>query len=156
MARKILFLDFDGVVNSAEVIYSRKRGDAIDRGMVERVSRVVAATNCKIVISSTWRLLHSLPELAHLLRAYGLSDNGQESVIIGKTPDLDRSVNNRGDEIQAWLNENPDVKDFVILDDESDMGHLLPRLVKTEFKTGMQDIHVVMAIAMLQDPAVLG
>jgi hypothetical protein len=43
----------------------------------------------------------------------------------------------RGEEIQAWLTENPDVTQFVILDDDSDMAHLIDHLVQTDHKVGL-------------------
>jgi hypothetical protein len=144
LPNKILFLDIDGVLNSAAVLERQRRGDAIDRDMVERVNRIIDATGCKVVISSTWRLLHPLGELKALLRLHGMRD-----VVIDKTPDLDRTHNNRGDEIQAWLKQNPSVEKFVILDDDSDMSDVIGHLVQTSFKTGLQDQHVDRAIANL-------
>jgi len=141
---KVLFLDIDGVLNSAYVIEKCGRGDIIDRTMVERVNRIVDATDCKIVISSTWRLFYPLGVLSALLRVHGLRD-----VLIGKTPDLDRSQYNRGDEIQAWLDTQPCVEKFVILDDDSDMSDVINHLVQTTFKEGLKDEHVDRAIAML-------
>jgi hypothetical protein len=55
----------------------------------------------------------------------------------------------RGNEIQAWLDAVPVVKTFAILDDDSDMGHLLPFLVRTSGQTGLQPEHVEQAIKLL-------
>ena len=45
----------------------------------------------------------------------------------------------RGDEIQDWLTRHPDVTQFVILDDDADMAHLLPYLVQTRTREGLTD-----------------
>jgi hypothetical protein len=58
----------------------------------------------------------------------------------------------RGHEIQAWLDaraRRQTIESFVILDDSADMAHLLPRLVRTPFATGLGDEHVDQAVAML-------
>ena len=48
------------------------------------------------------------------------------------------STNRRGDEIQDWLNNNPNVSDYVIIDDEvSDLNNnQLNRTIKTEYTDG--------------------
>jgi hypothetical protein len=40
-------------------------------------------------------------------------------------------------EIQSWLNSHPEVSAFVIVDDDEDMAHLMPKLVKTSWHSGM-------------------
>ena len=57
----------------------------------------------------------------------------------------------RGTEIQAWLDawRGEPVESFVILDDEGDMAHLLPRLVQTGWSTGLLHEHVQVARRLL-------
>lgn len=142
---KILFLDIDGVLNSASVLHQKGRGDAICEKMVARVNQIIEATGCKIVISSTWRLLHKIDQLKQILITYGLLD-----VIIDYTPHFEYQ-RIRGDEIQAWLDKNP-VNKFVILDDNSDMGDdLINRLVQTTWQNGLEDSHVKRVINILKD-----
>ena len=50
----------------------------------------------------------------------------------------------------AHATNQPDV--FVILDDDSDMAHLMPRLVRTSFDAGLTWEHANAAIAMLSTP----
>src|SRR5688572_29340180 len=107
---KILFLDIDGVLNSAFVLAEQRRGDAIDRDMVERINRIVDSTGCFIVISSAWRLYASFDSLVALLSSHGL-----RNVVIDITPRLDPSDYNRGDEIKAWMYDmNPSITNFAI------------------------------------------
>ena len=43
----------------------------------------------------------------------------------------------RGLEIDAWLQENPQYTRFVILDDGADMAHLDSHLIQTNTETGL-------------------
>lgn len=119
---KVIFLDFDGVLNSeASFRMEIRRKNS-------RVSDSLSAVACsnlqyildqdsdiKIVISSTWRKIHTLVELGNILESYGV-----KAKIIGKTPVT--FDGNRGREITSWLEGNPNVTKFVILDDDSDAG----------------------------------
>lgn len=141
---KILFLDIDGVLNSAQTFEDKHRHDAIDTTMVERINKVVEQTECKIVISSTWRILWTLGELSHILRLHGLRD-----VVIGETPDLGR----RDVEILAWLEEHPEVQQFAVVDDDAhDLTKVSHRLVQTSFYTGILDEHTDKLIELLSKP----
>jgi len=155
---RIIFLDIDGVLNSAAFAHEhtehweRLAGSAVDPVACQRLNRLIAATNVKVVISSSWRILLSIVEIERILRA-----GGCDFEIIGVTP---RLGTRRGNEIQRWLNEceksgNWRVESFVIFDDDADMEHLLPRLVQTDWDFGLQDVHVDRAIAILK-PKVSG
>ena len=52
MSKKIIFLDIDGVLNTA---FTRKRNEYIDDFRVKLLSDIVQQTNAKIVLTSTWR-----------------------------------------------------------------------------------------------------
>ena len=74
-----------------------------------------------------------------------LRKNGFNGAIVGVTP-TDSKHKIRGEEIQAWLDSNKGIESFVILDDDSDMGVLLYRLVKTTNMFGLQKKHVELCI----------
>ena len=88
---KVLFLDFDGVLNSeASFRYEINR-------KTRNVSDTLSAIACsnlqyileqdreiKLVISSTWRKLHTQVELQNILSSYGV----EAARIIGKTPSV--------------------------------------------------------------------
>jgi hypothetical protein len=140
----IIFLDFDGVLNSSRFVKDlgeKWTMNEIDPVAVQRLNKIVEATGAKIVISSTWRILSSLDELKKII-----ADNGGRVDIIGETPDLGWE---RGHEIQAWLDGNPGHDNFIILDDNSDMVHLTPRLIQSTWEYGLQEIHVDAAITAL-------
>lgn len=115
--------------------------ERFDEKAVARLQRLVEATDAKIVISSTWRLLHSLSDIRGLLDKHGFKGN-----VIDKTPRIPDGV--RGGEIQSWL-EGKNVDSFVILDDDDDMEPLMDKLVQTDFESGLQDEHVERAVEML-------
>ena len=150
---KIIFLDFDGVLNSLE--YARKTiqvGDPcttydLDPVAGARLKKLVDLSGAKIVVSSTWRITRSLEGLRSCLGAFHM----WPSDVIGVTPRMNAD---RGYEIQAWLDDwkGPQIDSYVIIDDSNDMAHLLPRLVRTNWKTGFLNEHVDMALEMLNEP----
>ena len=141
-ARRAIFLDIDGVLNSRAFVASRDAAEwseLIDPRAVARLNTLVRRSAAKIVITSSWRCHLPLARLEGILRAHGLTGE-----ILGATP---RLPPNRGGEIQAWLDaarEPPEA--FVILDDVADMGHLDPHLVRTDWEDGLLDAHVEEAL----------
>jgi len=136
---RVLFLDFDGVLNSVQFLQAYKRWDILDPTAVEYLNLIVQETQCEVVVSSTWRLLYKIPDLCGILREQGK----YRGRLLGATPHGSGTSTRRGDEIDAWLSQHPEVTSYVILDDEiSDMNtHHAPHIVKTEFSTGLQRHH---------------
>ena len=126
---KVLFLDVDGVLNCWG------SGQPFEEELVEELSRVIRLSGASVCVSSTWRKLEGHREtLLGLLTRIGAR-------VVGWTPDLGSNGATlqvvRGQEIQAWLDEHPEVSEFVILDDNDDMAHLMHRLVLTNGYTGL-------------------
>jgi len=149
---RLVFLDIDGVLNSMQFILKMQGlfdnpAHQIDPDAVKRLNRLTDATGAFIVVSSTWRLpfviFNQIDQLKELMASHGIT-----APVLGATPNTN---GNRGSQIQLWLNDHPDldVGSFIILDDDSDMGDLTSRLVKTKFDDGLQDSHVAQAIALL-------
>lgn len=140
---KVLFLDIDGVLNCQETI---SLPDQIDPVKVALLNWICRETECKIVISSTWRLLHPLLEITSILRSREF--NGQ---IIDKTPDFKRSMA-RGQEIQTWLKDHPEVTNWAVVDDDTaDMAEVAHRQVVTSFSDGgLKPIHARQLIELLK------
>jgi len=143
-----LFLDIDGVCNSLN--WSLKHEDRedksvmLERALIGRVNQIVEKSGCQVILSSTWRLGEKLtcPRTQSLLARFGATFKIQD-----RTPNLPGKE--RGLEIQSWLDEHSvKAEQIVILDDDSDMLHLLPRLVKTSWQTGVQEEHVQQALAL--------
>ena len=160
VAMKVVFLDFDGVLNSHA--YARRLGKeqdvmGLDEDAVSRLNRLVIDGRAEVIVSSSWRHGRTVHELRTLLRQAGF--NG---LVSGKTPDCAHKPEGglwhgamRGNEIQSWLTLAPlydiDVEQFVIIDDDSDMAHLADRHIKTAFETGLTDADVDRAVAMLAE-----
>ena len=142
MYSRILFLDFDGVLNSEQSAHwCHKRG--VENGgfsprnpefcpySVNNLEYILKEyPDLKIVVSSAWRLGRTVEELQELLFKYA---NVPKDRVIDKTKTLRNFSDDRGYEIQDWLDRNPTEK-FCIVDDDSDMLHLLPKLVQTSWR----------------------
>jgi hypothetical protein len=147
---KVIFLDIDGVLNSSRWYKERKANgetrtsDAYEicPKHVAQFNRILRATGASVVLSSTWRKYHTLPEMIAILQSRGC----ELTHFIGRTPDGERRLESglyqsvrRGTEIQQWLDENPGVSNFIIIDDDSDMEHLMPFLVHCDFIHGLTE-----------------
>lgn len=122
---KVIFLDFDGVLNSEasfRMEHRRKNShvsDSLSAVACSNLQYILEQdADIKIVISSTWRKLHTLVDLGNILNSYGVT-----AKIIGKTPIT--FSGHRGQEIKQWLEDNPNVTKYVILDDDNDAGTAL-------------------------------
>lgn len=154
---KVIFLDCDGVINTA---YTKTRFEGyigFDDTRLERLKEIVDATGAKIVISSTWRLGynkdgHELHKHSEYMKDK-FAEFGME--IYGVTPDHGRMGLYRGAEIKEWLSKHDDVEDFIIIDDENyDFSYekLGSKWIQTQYYRGdggIQPKHVKKAIKML-------
>lgn len=129
---KVLFLDIDGVVNCKTTTQRHRGYIGIDPYMAFLVGRIVEATDAKVVLSSSWRYFED-----------GRAEVERQVVkCIDVTPNLPISGGveacERGNEIQAWLTEHPEVERYAILDDDSDFLPDQP-LFKTSWETGLTE-----------------
>ena len=143
---KILFLDIDGVLNSSD---SEEFADKtkpwfcneVSDYHLKELSRIIAETSAKIVLTSSWRLYHPLftgfdkiedsliMVLEEKFKLYDLS-------VFDVTPEL--CGQSRGREIESWLSNHSDVSVYVILDDEFDiLSEQKDRVVRTTLSHGL-------------------
>lgn len=161
---KVLFLDIDGVLNHNHMSHHNRPTPTeplpipIATECMNHLNRLIAETGAKIVISSSWRLFVRWQDLGPALLQHGLVGE-----VIGETPDLPNNTTwltnwhtrkgspfafdqlERGWEIAEWLAVHPDVTEFVILDDCSDMAELKPWLALTEADEGLVEADVLRA-----------
>lgn len=144
---RIIFLDVDGVLNNgswAMEMYDKGirtyRDDILYEPALERLKRIVDATDAQIVVSSSWRQIPTAyKHLQEWLEMYGM-----------KVADITSYVGGcRGDDITAWFNRNPGEWSYVILDDEDDMDGHMDHLVQTDFDVGLIDEDCERAISLL-------
>ena len=139
----IIFLDFDGVLNSEQshVYYHRhvKSTSIFDTHFcpiaMSNLNYIFEnVKNTKIVISSSWRKGSNLNKLKKLL-----SDNGFlfPELIIDVTPAFDSGY--RADEIIEWLdNYGPKkINKVFILDDDRDMYGIMENLIQIDSSIGL-------------------
>lgn len=148
---KVIFLDFDGVLNSRE--YLRRTdcaGVGIDPSRMVLLKQIVDNTNALIVLSTSWREhwesdISACNEVGvkinRIFSKYGLT-------IFDKTP---KSRLGRAEEIKQWLKMNSYVKKFVILDDSfMELGVMSDYFVKTSnYRNGLEEEDVKKAITIL-------
>lgn len=135
MKNIIIFLDFDGVVNNKKFLLENPDKE-INPTCVQLLNKLIKDTNASVVISSAWRIGHSLVWLQTTLEKVGFE---YPERIIGAT--ISNSKGQRGDEIDMWLRQLH-IDAFVILDDDDDMSVVQDKLVQTSFETGLLEEHV--------------
>lgn len=157
MTHRIVVLDIDGVLNSAawfekmqaEALSRRPISNMIDPECVARLNLLLDLIGAQVVISSSWRIIHPIEEIDSALKEKGFT-----GTIIGKTPVCGPD---RGAEIQEWLTDHGrDAEDVVIVDDDSDMGHLMPCLILTSWSCGLVDADVKRAAALFGVDVIAG
>lgn len=136
---KVLFLDFDGVLNSrqSQTFWEKRRDQQFWENQMysswegslkeylahefcpialsnveELVDRV---PDLQVVISSSWRMGETVESLKKILAPA----NHLSKAVIDVTPRFQGKP--RGAEIQDWLDRHPEVTHYVIVDDDSDM-----------------------------------
>lgn len=139
--KPIVFLDFDGVV---ETIYWEKAEDGSwsynvhksgreelnNKQAIGWLNELYKVVPYDVVVSSTWRIGMTEQQLQDLLINSGFN---KDIKVIGMTP---IEYQPRGYEIEQWLEENNFKGKFIIIDDDSDMCHLLPFLIRTDCQLG--------------------
>jgi hypothetical protein len=146
-----VFLDIDGVVVTEESLRTGGAKSA-DRSCVSRLSRIVDTAGADIVISSSWRLVHSLDFIRQMLAEAGFR---LPERVIGATDSLRYRLENgtatgraeRADEILAWLDRNGR-RVFVVLDDDLE-AEIAGHYVRTDPRSGLGDDHATEALAIL-------
>ena len=142
---KVVFCDFDGVLNCAR---SQSRAPfydgagtwyvGLDSNKLRNLAKIIQETNAKIVLTTTWREHYEIgaykqmdPVGKYINNKFRMFDlKIYDKIVDGKRFD-------RGKGVKIWLEQHPEVTDFVILDDE-DMGYFWvdyeryePHFVKT-------------------------
>jgi hypothetical protein len=145
-----------------------------DPESVKQLNKIIDKTGAKVVISSTWRHGRTVEQLQEILDKVGFIGE-----VIDKTPSfIARGTDNlgekisytipRGCEIDWWLEskgfqrinwskekqleflEKSKVKNYIILDDDSDMLYgQREHFVKTNWKDGLNDIQTNLSIEIL-------
>lgn len=108
---KILFLDFDGVINPLLKSLGSDNFSSVACNHVANM--LVKEPTLRVVVSSAWRQW-GLDRIREILQKNGIDP----TKVIGLTEHKGGwEPNNRHKQIRDWLKEHPEIKDYVVLDD---------------------------------------
>lgn len=162
--QKVIFLDFDGVMNTGRYIAERRRnglpvsdryGYLFDPEAVENLRRIIDATGAEVVISSSWRLegeermkdmWHERALPGQLIGITGQSLHANFPMSAGETAGAAK-----GEEIRGWLKEHASKPyRYVIFDDEADIRpEQRPHFIQTDPRIGITRADAERAIQIL-------
>lgn len=151
----VIFLDVDGVLNtyhsSLENLRLLDEGIDFPNILIEKVkilSEIAKEFDCKIVLSSSWKLNYEYYDfnenkikfnvsVKYLLKLFEENDID----FIGVTPNVKKIINNKlrdemwkENDIAIYLLSHPEVEHFVIIDDENyDLKALEDYLALTDY-----------------------
>ena len=124
-AMNAVFIDCDGVLacyrsmcwifedGDDTLVYDPEGRDScapLEKRCIRNLRTLTEAAGCGVVLSTTWRLNDGQRSfLTDSLAAEGIT-------VLDSTPDL--GSQGRGFEIAAWLEQHPEVDNFVVLDDD--------------------------------------
>ncbi len=138
---KVLFLDFDGVLNR----WNDNVG-ILSLNLVNNLNTLMdTVPDLRIVVTSCWRMGRSLAGLKDVLTDFGFK---HPKSVIGMTnfswADVDEdgwTSKKRGIEVKEWLDSDGkwrfDVIDFVIVDDMDDMAPFMKKFIQTDGNVGL-------------------
>lgn len=115
---KVIFLDFDGVMDTAYydnylnymgLPKKDKYGVVFDPDCIANLRRIIDETGADIVVSSTWKDFMTYKEILEMWEYRKLP-----GFVTDTTPTCSRK---RGDEIDSWLEECNTECEYVIIDD---------------------------------------
>jgi hypothetical protein len=115
----------------------------------------MCGAGCRIVVSSTWRLNCATPDNDGSELGQKLGEHGLRNFLFRPSWRTPSGGQCRGEEIAAWLKAHPEITDYMIIDDDSDMLPGQP-LVKTHGHDGMsgQDMLHLLKWAEVKDEGV--
>lgn len=134
---KVIFLDFDGVINNWEHF------EGVDYNNVKYLLEIIKLTGAKVVSTSSKKYSFqredginydesSFCEYVNILRSYSIE-------IIGITPYIKEC---REFEISEYLRLHPEIEQFLILDDDSVLESLKEHQVFLDLYKGICEEHV--------------
>jgi hypothetical protein len=136
---KVLFLDHDGVMCTANEFGSRHKKrkklglsniipinyikttidfDDFNIKCVVVLNEIISVTNCKIVITSDWRNYADINLLTEIYKEQGIIEAPYDVTrIVDFMSDHDTLESNRVYEIQRYLADHPEITSYCVVDD---------------------------------------
>ena len=154
MNKNIIFLDVDGVLNNDFTIEFCGNCCGIEDNKVELLSKLVKATNAKIVLISTWKETWEKKEKENQDMMANYLDEKlakYDLIAMDKTKD---DYYHRGQGVLNYVNKH-NVKNYVIIDDEKfedyDIDGILNHLVQTSPRYGLVEEDVQKSLSILSN-----
>lgn len=135
---KVCYLDIDGVLFVYRTYNFSKAACNNLQKLLDEVP------DLKIVICSSWRHL-GMDQVKKTLDFHGIDKDR----IIGCTGNLNGT---RGDEVQEWMDQNPGVTNYVIIDDDREFPNMEDHLVRPNSFAGLTSADVDKCLAILKKP----
>ena len=134
---KVLFLDFDGVLNVWP--NPSRTGEFHKQSCINLEMLLNKVPDLKIVVSSSWKA-YGLDAVRDILKSNGIDPRKViDTTGTEQSPD---ERNHRGYQVECWLDRNPKAKHFAIVDDQSDFENLKRNMVKTNKYVGLTQSNV--------------
>ena len=146
---KIIFIDIDGVLNTSDPP-SGGRKPRLNKRAIDALNAVIEQVpDVRFVLSSRWRVDYGYADVVRYLKSQGL--NG---VFVGQTPNFDKPETRnlsprRRYEIQKYLDDHEINSEYVIIDDNPDLGRLSSRQIRTRFNVGLTESRVADIVRLL-------
>lgn len=146
---KVLFLDFDGVLNLWP--NPSRSGEFHKPSCINLEMLLNKVPSLKIVVSSSWRT-YGLDAVRDILKSNGIDPRrvidvtGNEQ---SETNPVEHKGDHRGHQVECWLKRNPNVTAFACLDDESDYDNIKANLVNTNKFIGITQANVERVLEIL-------
>lgn len=140
---KVIFLDFDGVINNWNNF------DGVDINNVLPLLEIIKLTGAKIVATSSNK---------YSFQANGVKyDNSRYSYYVSELKELGIDIfaitpyvdGNREREIIKYLEDHPEIKEFLILDDDYVINSLKEHQVFLDLYRGITKEHVEPSVSIL-------
>lgn len=151
----IIFLDFDGVMDTANYCsYLERNGLSecdsngrpnFDPECINNLKRIIEQSNADIVVSSDWKYIDSYKDLLGMWK-----ERNMPGFMTDVTPNVSK---HRGDEIDLWLKECNYKCNYVIIDDlgeENFNEHQLDKLIRVDPLHGLTNEAAERAISILK------
>lgn len=139
---KVIFLDFDGVINDYLSFNS------INDNNVEVLKQIINETNAKVVVTSshkyTYQQSNNIEDWSNSYYIKGLKEKGID--VFDYTPLVNHK---REQEIIEYLKQHSEIEQYVILDDDYIIELLKEHEIYLDLQAGLQEKHIIPAIKIL-------
>ena len=161
MGKKVIFLDIDGVLNNFKtpcdvIVEHHDLIQGVDTRKVKRLAKIVEATGASIILSSDWRYGWYADGEGNWMHANYLNKKfAKENLIIEEKTPYNPITCERGPEIHQYLQEHPEVTDWVILEDTDwdsfyEYPDVMRHWVHTDGRIGLTEKDAAAAISILE------